>query len=98
MVMDGVAPSEVKGELNANAARREDLKARLAAADEPPPLLHPGMAHLYRQKVTGLADALERQETRAEAAESIRGLIDAIVLTPDQGELQIELKGIWRRC
>ena len=32
-------------------------------------------------------------ETRMEAAESLRGLIDAIVLTPDQGELRIELKG-----
>ncbi len=38
--------------MNANAARREELKAKLAAADEPPPLLHPEMADLYRQKVT----------------------------------------------
>ncbi len=37
MVMDGVSPSEVKDELNANAAKREALKARLAAADAPPP-------------------------------------------------------------
>ena len=93
MVMDGVAPSEVKDELNANAARREELKAKLAAADEPPPLLHPEMAELYRQKVTALAQALEHPETRTEASEALRGLIDAIVLTPDQGELQIELKG-----
>src|SRR5204863_7698120 len=33
MVMEGVPPSEVKDELTANAARREELKARLAAAD-----------------------------------------------------------------
>ena len=79
--------------MNANAARREELKAKLAAADEPPPLLHPGMADLYRQKVTALAQALEHPETRTEASEALRGLIDAIVLTPDQGELQIELKG-----
>ena len=91
--MDGVAPSEVKDEMNANAARREELKAKLAAADEPPPLLHPGMADLYRQKVTALAQALEHPETRTEASEALRGLIDAIVLTPNQGELQIELKG-----
>jgi site-specific DNA recombinase len=32
-------------------------------------------------------------ETRTEASEALRGLIDAIVLTPSQGELQIELKG-----
>jgi site-specific DNA recombinase len=93
MVMDGVPPAEVKDEMIANAARREELKAKLTAADAPPPLLHPGMADLYRQKVTALAQALEQPETRAEASEALRGLIDAIVLTPDQGELQIDLKG-----
>jgi site-specific DNA recombinase len=92
MVMNGVAPSEVKNELNANAAKREELKATLAAADAPPPLLHPEMAGVYRQKVTALARALEHPE-RTEASEALRGLIDAIVLTPNQGELQIELKG-----
>jgi site-specific DNA recombinase len=92
-IMEGVPASEVKDELNANAARREELKAKLAAADAPPPLLHPEMAGLYRQKVTALAEALEHSETRPEASEALRGLIDAIVLTPNQGELQIELKG-----
>ena len=92
-IMEGVPASEVRDELNRNAARREELKAKLAAADEPPPLLHPGMADLYRQKVTALAQALEHPETRTEASEGLRGLIDAIVLTPNQGELQIELKG-----
>jgi site-specific DNA recombinase len=93
MVMNGVAPSEVKDELNANATKREELNATLAAADAPPPLLHPEMAGLYRQKVTALAQALEQPETRTESSEALRGLIDAIVLRPDQGELQIELKG-----
>jgi hypothetical protein len=41
MVMDGVSPWEVKDELNANAFRREELKAKLIGADAPPPLLHP---------------------------------------------------------
>ena len=44
-------------------------------------------------KVAALAQALEHPETRTEASEALRGLIDAIVLTPNQGELQIELKG-----
>src|SRR4051812_27324086 len=92
-IMGGGPASEVKDELNANAARREDLRARLAAADAPPPLLHPQMAELYREKVTALAQALEHPGTRTEAFEALRGLIDAIVLTPNQGELQIELKG-----
>ena len=93
MVMEGVPPSEVKDELTANAARREDLKAKLAAADAPPPLLHPEMAELYRQKVTTLSQALQEPETRVEATEALRGLIDAIILTPSAGELRIDLKG-----
>lgn len=44
------------------------------------------------QRVTALAQALEHPETRTEASEALRGLIDSIVLTPNQGELQIELK------
>ena len=40
-----------------------------------------------------VAQALEHSETRVEASEAIRDLIDAIVLTPDQNELRIELRG-----
>ncbi len=77
----------------ANAARRNGLKAKLGRRGRAPPLLHAGMADLDRQKVTALAQALEYPETRTEASEALRGLIDAIVLTLSQGELQIELKG-----
>ena len=95
MVMEGVAPSVVKEELNANAARLEQLEAQLAATEEPPPLLHPEMARIYRAKVTELAKALQEPDSRSEATEALRGLLDAIVLTPDaSGEmLQIELRG-----
>jgi site-specific DNA recombinase len=95
MVMEGVAPSVVKDELNANAARREQLEAELAATEEPPPLLHPEMARIYREKVTELAKGLQEPDSRSEATEALRGLVDAIVLTPDQGgeALQIELRG-----
>ena len=93
--MEGVAPSVVKDELNANAARREHLEAQLAATEEALPLLHPEMARIYRTKVTELARALQEPETRSEATEALRGLVDAIVLTPDQASeaLQIELRG-----
>jgi hypothetical protein len=95
MVMEGVAPSVVKDELNANAARREQLETQLAATEELPPLLHPEMARIYRTKVTELAKALQEPDSRSEATEALRGLVDAIVLAPDQaGEaLQIELRG-----
>jgi hypothetical protein len=41
------------------------------------------MADLYREKVIQLARGLEFEESRIGAAEALRGLIDAIVLTPD---------------
>ena len=63
------------------------------AANEPPPLLHPSMADLYRTKVQQLAEALRREDARTEASEMLRGLIDSIVLTPERGQLRIELRG-----
>ncbi len=92
-IMAGVPGGEVKDEIIAMAARREELKQMLRLADEPPPLLHPNLATLYREKVTALATALQRPESRPEAAEALRGLVDAIVLVPDGKSLRIELKG-----
>lgn len=73
------------------------LQAKLGSAYERPPLLHPGMAELYRQRVTDLAQALEHPDTRTEAAEAIRGLIDAIVLTPAAGALEAHVVRRGRR-
>ena len=93
MLDDEIAVDEGKTEIKALDARRKGLQAQLETADEAPPLLHPEMAELYRQKVTTLADALEHPETRTEATEVLRGLIDAIVLTPAEDGLRIEPKG-----
>ena len=67
----------------------------LGFTEEPPPLLHPEMARIYRTKVTALATALQESDTKSEATEALRGLVDGIVLTPDPvGQtLQIELRG-----
>ena len=88
-----MAVDEGKAEIKSLDARRQELQGRLEVADEPPPLLHREMAGLYRRKVAALAQALEHPETRPEATETLRGLIDAVVMTPDKGELRIELKG-----
>ncbi len=95
MVMEGVPAAEVKDEMIAGAARREELERQQQSLSEPPPLLHPQMADIYRTKVTHLARALQEPESRPEATEALRGLVDAIVLTPDQGgdTLGIELRG-----
>ena len=89
----GFALPELKVEMDALQARKEALLARLSTAEEPAPLLHPSMADLYRTKVEKLAAALQHEDTRPEASEMLRGLIDSIVLTPDEGQLRIELRG-----
>jgi len=95
MVMEGVPPAEVKDEMIAGAARREELVRQRQSLSEPPPLVHPQMADIYRTKVTQLAKALQEPESRSEATEALRGLVDAIVLTPERGgeALGIELRG-----
>jgi hypothetical protein len=94
----GFALAELKVEMDALQIRKDALLKQLAVTDEPPPLLHPSMADLYRSKVEELASALQREDTRLEASEMLRGLIDSIVLIPDEGQLRIELRGIWPRC
>ena len=92
-IKDGFAGPELKAEMDELQARKESLLAQLATADAPVPLLHPNLAALYREKVATLASALQNAESRSEAAEALRGLVDAIVLVPAGNELRIELKG-----
>jgi site-specific DNA recombinase len=92
-IVDGVKGSELKDRMADLQNRKDALMKQLEAADEPPPLLHPSMADLYRSKVEELASALQREDTRLEASEMLRGLIDSIVLTPEKGQLRIELRG-----
>jgi DNA invertase Pin-like site-specific DNA recombinase len=95
MLDDEIAVDEAKAEMKALDGRRKELEGQLKTADEPPPLLHPEMARIYRTKVTELASALQQSESRVEATEALRGLVDAIVLTPDgdKEELGIDLRG-----
>ena len=63
--------------------RRHALLKQIQTAHEPPPFPHPSMADLYRTKVEQLADALQRDHSRIEASDTLRGLIDSIVLPPE---------------
>lgn len=94
-IKDGVPASEVKDDLARVVSRREELETLLATTKEDPVLLHPGMAEHYRQQVAALAEALTADETRAEAADLLRALIDRIELTPDEesNKLEIDLYG-----
>jgi hypothetical protein len=89
----GVPGAAVKDEMAVLEARRVELLARLEAAPPSMPRLHPNLAELYRQKVTNLAEALNDEHTRLEAAECIRELIEEIRLVPANGKLRVELYG-----
>jgi hypothetical protein len=62
-------------------------------APDAEPLLHPALATIYRNRVERLETSLRQPDTGREAFELIRGLIDAITLTPMDGKLNIELRG-----
>jgi site-specific DNA recombinase len=89
----GVPGAAVRDEMTILEARRVNLVVRLEAAPPPMPRLHPNLAELYRQKVLNLAQALNDEHTRLEAAECIRELIEEIRLYPDNGKLRVELYG-----
>jgi site-specific DNA recombinase len=92
-IIEGVRGRDVKDELMAIGNRKDELEAQLRVADEAPPLLHASMADTYRSKVEELAAALQQEDARLQASEMLRGLIDSIVLTPQDGQLRIELRG-----
>ncbi len=74
-------------------ARQELLEAELSQADSPPPLLHPNMAEVFHRKINELHQALTSDDSKTEAAEILRTLVDAIILTPEDSELSVYLKG-----
>ncbi len=63
---------ERSNQLEAQKTRAEDL---LASAEEPPPVLHPSIASIYRERVTALYEELQREEARLRAADIIRFLV-----------------------
>ena len=89
---DGDSKTIVKN-MQTLEAQQEALEAELSQADSPPPLLHPNMAEVYHKKINELHAALTGDDTKTDAAEILRTLIDAIILTPEDGELSVYLKG-----
>ena len=96
-IKNGIPASEIKDELDQIVARRTEIEAYLETTEEAPVLLHPNMALRYQQEVNALTAALNRDETKAEAADLLRSLIDKIILKPrnrnNKKEYAIDLRG-----
>ena len=95
LILRGGAADKINAKMVGLEARKKELERGLAQAQEPPPLLHPNMAHHYRAQLDNLYQALEHDDEnkRFEAAEVIRSLIEAILLVPEGGELKIDVRG-----
>ncbi|MDF3626170.1 recombinase family protein [Brytella acorum] len=92
-ILDGVPGSRLKDRIGHLETRKAEIEERLAEAPSPPPLLHPNMAELYRQKIATLHESLQNEVSRTRTVEAIRSLITRIKLIPENGELGIFLEG-----
>jgi DNA invertase Pin-like site-specific DNA recombinase len=92
-IIEGANALAVNAKLNVLEGQKAALEDKLAATADAEPLLHPALATIYRNMVETLETSLRQPETRREAFELIRGLIDAVMLTPANGKLEIELRG-----
>ncbi len=89
---DGAPAERIKQKLRDLERRRLDIEAELASVAAPAPRLHPGLAEAYRRKVEELHEALAADDA-GPARELVRGLIEAIVLIPQDGRLRVEVRG-----
>ncbi|MBS1104356.1 MULTISPECIES: recombinase family protein [unclassified Gluconobacter] len=92
-ILDGFASPALKTRMEELEARKAEIETQLADAPAPPPLLHPNMAELYRQKIASLHNSLQNKADATQTMEAIRSLITRIRLIPENGELGIFLEG-----
>jgi site-specific DNA recombinase len=55
--------------------------------------LHPNLGQVYRRQVERLQDALNEPEIRDEAIQILRGLVERIVIGPEDTGLEVEIIG-----
>ena len=94
-IEDGAYTASLKERLTALEAEMAVIEARLAEINAPAPVtLHPNTPDLYRTMVANLAEALSAPETRVEAVDIIRELVDRVELRPNKdGGLDAVLYG-----
>jgi site-specific DNA recombinase len=96
-IANGMYHPSIKAKLDTLEAEKQRLAAEennLPTVD--PVVLHPNLALVYKRKVESLVSALNSDAAREEAAEILRGLIQSIVLHPDNRSPdghRIELSG-----
>ncbi|MCJ8274358.1 MAG: zinc ribbon domain-containing protein [Psychrosphaera sp.] len=90
-IREGIPAAAVKDELIKIEAEREETKITLLK-DTPKPIeIKANMAERYREKITNLCANLNQEDTRQEAADLIRNLVEKVTIQPDKYGTQLEL-------
>ncbi|WP_156358182.1 zinc ribbon domain-containing protein [Sphingobium sp. Leaf26] len=94
-IEDGLYQPAMKARMDELERQKADITARMAQAPQAIPDVHPGIAEIYKRQLDRFSQALEDPETRLDASEAIRSLIDRIVLHPGEkrGEIHATLHG-----
>ena len=85
-IVAGVPGEQVKDRMIEIGERTEEIKAIISHFKEARVVFHPSMAQRYHEEVQGLIKALSNEDSRMEAANILRTLIDRIVLTPSESK------------
>lgn len=85
--------TSVAARLGLLEAERETLAGQATSEPEPPVRMHPNLAGLYRRKVEDVREALADDETRTEALDILRSLIEVVLIHPIERGYEIELVG-----
>ena len=102
-IEDGLYNPTMKERMAALERERDFIRGRLDSNPDADVIrLHPNLSALYADKVANLENALYEEESREEAGEIIRTLVDKIVLSPVEdglrGELHGDIVGILAMC
>ena len=92
-IEDGLYSPSIKNQMEELEARKLDLERRLQAANKPTPRLHAASLDSYKREVINLASAVNDPDLRQEASEALRGLIDEIIISPDEDGVAVDIKG-----
>ena len=93
-IAEGLRADGLQQRLSSLEAEKMKLEAALKRPTDGLVHLHPDLASGYRRRVAGLRQSLETEETRPEALEIIRSLIERVIVQPrEDGSFEIELEG-----
>ena len=90
----GIPAERIKDRMVALEERKAELVAKLEAASDANVVIHPNMGRYYRERVAHLSDTLRSEDSRSEATEILRSLIDTIIVNFNEcGQPHIDIQG-----